>query len=152
MAPRARCRGITLVELIVTIVVIAAAVSAVLAVLSVTAARSADDLVQTQAVMVAQSYLNEILQKPFGVDCAAACARSAMDEAGDYNGLVNVGAQDQTGAPVAGLATYTVQVSVSNSALGAPAVPPAQSELVTVRVTPPNGAPVILSGYRTSYP
>jgi MSHA pilin protein MshD len=146
----ARCRGVTLVELIVTIVVVAAAVSAVLAVTSVTAARSADTMLETQAVVVAQSYLNEILQKPFGFDCAPTCARNRMDKVADYNGLDDAGAHDQTGAPVANLQSYRVQVTVSNVALGT--VPAGQAELVTVTVTPPNGAPVVLSGYRTLYP
>lgn len=150
MPTPARCRGVTLVELIVTIVVIAAAVAAVLGVVSVTAARSADNLVQTQGVIVAESYLDEILAKPFGTDaCYPACARTQMNKVGDYNGLADAGAHDQTGAPVAGLGTYGVQVSVTNSALGA--VPAAQSELITVTVTPPNGAAVVLSGYRAFY-
>lgn len=150
MSTRACCRGVTLVELIVTIVVIAAAVAAVLALVSSTAARSADNLVQTQAVMVAQSYLDEILAKPFGADpCVPTCTRTQMNKVGDYNGLTDVGAHDQTGAAVAGLGAYRVQVSVANSALGA--VSTAQSELITVTVTPPNGAAVVLSGYRTLY-
>ncbi|HEX5462928.1 MAG TPA: hypothetical protein VFX20_23415 [Steroidobacteraceae bacterium] len=153
MSPRAGCRGVTLVELIVTIVVVAAAVSAVLAISSATAARSADSMLETQAVGVAESYLNEILQKPFGFDCAPTCTRTSMDRVADYNGLLDSGARDQTGASVANLQSYTVRVAVSNLALGAaPAVPAAQAELVTVTVTPPNGAPVVLSGYRTLYP
>ena len=151
MSTRARCRGVTLVELIVTVVVVAAAVAAVLAIVSSTAARSADNLVQTQAVMVAQSYLDEILAKPFGTDaCSPTCTRTQMNKVGDYNGLADIGAHDQTGAAVAGLDAYGVQVSVTNSAFGA--VPAAQSELITVTVTPPNGAAaVVLSGYRTLY-
>jgi MSHA pilin protein MshD len=153
MSSRERCRGVTLVELVVTIVVIAAAVSAVLAVVSVTAARSADNLIQTQAVLVAESYLNEILQRPFGVDCAPTCTRKQMDMVGDYDKLVDVAARDETGTLVAGLQNFTVQVSVTGTALGTtPAVPAPQSVLVTVTVTPPNGFPVVLSGYRTSYP
>ena len=150
MSLPARCRGVTLVELIVTIVVVAAAVAAVLAIVSATAARSADNLVQTQALMAAESYLNEILAKPFGSDaCVPTCTRTQMNKVGDYNGLADAGAHDQTGAAVAGLGAYAVQVSVGNSALGA--VSAAQSELVTVTVTPPNGAAVVLSGYRTLY-
>lgn len=150
MSLPARCRGVTLVELIVTIVVVTAAVAAVLAIVSATAARSADNLLQTQAVLVAQSYLNEIVAKPFGADaCAPTCTRPQMNKVGDYNGLTDNGAHDQTGTPVAGLGAYLVQVSVSNSALGA--VPAAQSELISVTVTPPNGAAVVLSGYRTLY-
>jgi MSHA pilin protein MshD len=152
MSSRARSRGITLVELIVTIVVVAAAVSAVLAVVSVTAARSADSLLQAQAVVIAESYLNEILQKPFGSDCGP-CSRSQMDKVGDYNGLVDIGVHDETGTLVPDLGAYNVRVSVTDSALGAaPAVPAAQSELVTVTVTSPNGQALALSGYRTEYP
>lgn len=151
MSSPARCRGVTLIELIVTIVVITAAVSAVLAIVSSTAARSAENLVQTQAVMIAESYLNEILAKPFGSDpCAPACTRSQMAKVGDYNNLADVGVHDDSGAAVTGLGTYTVQVTVASSALGA--VPAAQSDLVTVTVTPPGGAAVVLSGYRTLYP
>lgn len=153
MSSPARCRGFTLVELIVTIVVLAAALSAVLGVVSVGAARSADNLLQTQAVLVAESYLNEILAKPFGSVCPAPCTRPRMDEVGDYANLKDIGVRDETGAPVPGLRNFTVQVAVSGLALGTgPVVPASQSVLVTVTVTPPNGATVVLSGYRTLYP
>lgn len=152
MSSPARCRGVTLVELIVTIVVIAAAVFGVIALTSATAARSADTMLQVQAVVIGESYLKEILQKPFGSDCSP-CTRTGMDKVGDYNGLLDVGVHDATGAAVANLSNYTVQVAVANSALGAgPAVPAPQSELVTVTVTSPNGRSIALSGYRTLYP
>ncbi|HEV2271935.1 MAG TPA: hypothetical protein VGR92_20975, partial [Steroidobacteraceae bacterium] len=138
MSSPARCRGATLVELIVAIVVIAAAVFGVIALTSATATRSADTMVQVQAVVIGESYLHEILQKPFGSDCGP-CTRLQMDKVADYNGLLDAGVQDATGSPVANLANYTVQVTVANSALGAgPAVPAPQSELVTVTVTEPN--------------
>ena len=150
MSSPARCRGVTLVELIVTIVVVAVAVSGVLALVSATAARSAENMLQVQAVAIAESYLNEILQKPFGFDCVGTCTRTQMDEVADYNGLVDVGAHDATGAAVTNLGSYTVQVTVANRALGA--VPAPQSELVTVTVASPDGQTVALSGYRTLYP
>jgi MSHA pilin protein MshD len=154
MSSPARCRGVTLVELIVTIVIVAVAVSGVLALVSATAARSAENMQQVQAVAIAESYLNEILQKPFGVDpCAPGCTRTQMAKVGDYNGLADVGAHDATGSPVTNLGGYGVQVTVTNSAIGAaPAVPAAQSELVTVTVTSPDGQAAGLSGYRTLYP
>ncbi|HUN71490.1 MAG TPA: prepilin-type N-terminal cleavage/methylation domain-containing protein [Steroidobacteraceae bacterium] len=154
MPTPARCRGVTLVELIVTIVIVAVAVSGVLALLSATAARSAENMQQVQAAAIAGSYLNEILQKPFGTDpCAPGCTRTQMAKVGDYNLLVDVGAHDATGSPVTNLASYTVRVRVTNSALGtAPAVPAAQSELVTVTVTSPDNQTVAQSGYRTLYP
>jgi MSHA pilin protein MshD len=154
MSSPARCRGVTLVELIVTIVVIAVAVSGVLALVTATAARSAENMQQVQAVAIAESYLNEILQKPFGVDaCAPGCTRTQMDKVGDYNALMDVGAHDATGSPVANLGGYNVQVIVTNPTLGtAPVVPATQSELATVTVTAPDGQTVALSGYRTLYP
>jgi MSHA pilin protein MshD len=152
MTSPARCRGVTLVELIVTIVVIAAAVSGAIALTSATAAKSADTMLQDQALVIGESYLNEILQKSFGSDCGP-CSRIQMDKVGDYNGLLDVGARDATGTAVTALSSYTVQVTVVDSALGAaPQVPVAQSELVTVTVTAPNGRSIALSGYRTLYP
>jgi MSHA pilin protein MshD len=152
MSSPARCRGVTLVELIVTIVIVAVAVSGVLALVSVTAARSAENMQQVQAAAIAESYLNEILQKPFGVDCTP-CTRTQMDKVGDYNGLVDVGAHDATGTPVTNLGSYNVQVTVTSPTLGtAPVVPTTQSEFVTVTVTSPNGQAVALSGFRTLYP
>lgn len=153
MSSRARCRGVTLIELIVTIVVIAVAVSGVLALVSATAARSAENMQQVQAVTIAESYLNEILQKPFGVDaCAPGCTRLQMAKVGDYSGLSDVGARDATGTPVTNLTSYNVQVIVANSALGTAPVPAAQSELVTVTVTSPDGQTAALGGYRALYP
>jgi MSHA pilin protein MshD len=153
MSSPARCRGVTLVELIVTIVVIAAAVAGVIALTSATATRSADTMIQAQAVVIGEGYLNEILQKPFGAADCGPCTRTQMDTVMDYNGLLDAGVHDATGTPVANLGNYTVQVTVANSALGAgPAVPGPQSDLVTVTVTEPNGRSIALSGYRTLYP
>jgi MSHA pilin protein MshD len=154
MSSPAHCRGVTLVELIVTIVVVAVAVSGVLALVSATAARSAENMQQVQSVAIAESYLNEILQKPFGVDlCAPGCTRTQMAKVGDYGGLVDVGAHDATGTAVTNLAGYTVRVTVTNPTLGtAPVVPTTQAELVTVTVTSPDGQSAGLSGFRTLYP
>jgi MSHA pilin protein MshD len=151
MSSPSRCSGVTLVELVVTIVIVAIAVAAVLAVTSATAASGSANLLQTQAVAIGESYLNEILQKPLGYDCAPTCTRARMDEVGDYNGLADVGVHDQTGTAVLPLASYTVRVSVANSTLGTPptTVP---ADLVTVTVTSPNGQSIALSGYRTQYP
>jgi Tfp pilus assembly protein PilV len=141
-----------LVELIVTIVVIAAAVAGAIALTTATATHSADTMVQAQSVVIGESYLNEILQKPFGSDCCP-CTRTQMDKVADYNGLLDVGVRDATGIAVTNLSNYTVRVTVANSALGAgPVVPAAQSELITVTVTAPNGRSIALSGYRTLYP
>jgi MSHA pilin protein MshD len=156
MNSRARCRGVTLVELVVTIVIVAVAVGGVLGVLSAAAARSAENLVQAQAVLIAQSYLNEILDKRFGRDPCGMfipthCSRTQMNSVGDYDGLATTGVYDQYGNPYALqlLTQYRVSVNVSNRALGV--IPSAQSELVAVTVVPPSGSAVVLSGYCIDY-
>jgi len=149
----ARSRGITLVELIVTIVVVGIAVASVLAVLSAAAVRSADIMVRQQSVLIAQSYLREILEKPFGVDaCYPNCNRTQMAAVGDYSGLSNSGVRDANDAAVGSLSGYKVNVTASYSALGAISAASRQAQLVTVTVTPPTGPQVVISGYRTKYP
>lgn len=133
-------------ELIVTIVVIGIALSGVLAVLAGTAERSAENMVQAQATLIAQSYLNEILDKPFGNDaaCSPGCSRPQM-WVGDYNRMIEVGVRDASGNVVAALANYDVAVSVTQSVLAGVA-----ADLVVVTVTAPDGRTVTLSGYRTN--
>jgi MSHA pilin protein MshD len=137
--------GVTLIELIVSIVVIAIAASAVLGVLSRSVGRSADAMVMSQAVSIA-----EITLKPFadpdGTDSEA--ARVDFDDVDDYNSLVDVGARDQFGTAIAALSRYTVSVTVvASTALTS--VPGADAKRVDVRVTYAPNVTVALSGYRT---
>jgi MSHA pilin protein MshD len=145
-----RERGVTLIELIVSIVVIAIAASAVLGVLSRSVGRSADAMVMSQAVSIAEAYLEEITLKPFadpdGTDSEA--ARVDFDDVDDYNSLVDVGARDQFGTAIAALSRYTVSVTVvASTALTS--VPGADAKRVDVRVTYAPNVTVALSGYRT---
>jgi MSHA pilin protein MshD len=154
--PRAHFqRGFTLIEVIVSIVVLAIAIVGVVAGLSAVAVRSATAMVNEQAVAIASSYLNEVLQKPFGV-ADGKIVRSQLDVVDDYAGLTNVGVQDQTGTAVAGLGGYTVAVTVLGVPGGPPAAPlggvlPAQLREVDVTVSNSSGVLVVLSGYRTKY-
>jgi MSHA pilin protein MshD len=152
MGSLTRSRGVTLVELVVTIVVVAVAAAAVLAVLSAVAARSADEMTRQQSVLIAESYLHEALEKPFGAADCAPCLRKSMDTVGDYNGLADSGVHDQNGNAASNLTGYTVGVSATFSALGSIPAAARQAQLVTVTVTAPTGAQVVLSGYRTLYP
>ena len=145
-----RERGVTLIELVISIVVIAIAVGAVLGVLSRSVGRSADAMVMSQAVAIAEAYLEEIMLKPFadpdGVDGEA--NRVDFDDVDDYNGLVDVGARDQFGAAIATLSQYTVAVTVAAST-ALTGVPGADALRVDVRVTYSPNVTVTLSGYRT---
>ncbi len=142
-------RGVTLIELVISIVVIAIAAGAVLGVLSRSVGRSADAMVLSQAVAIAEAYLEEITLKPFadpdGVDDEA--NRTAFDDVDDYNGLVDVGARDQFGTALGALSRYTVTVMVTPST-ALTSVPGADAERIDVRVTYPPNVTVALTGYR----
>jgi len=149
-APGRSEAGMTLVEVVLSIVVIAIAVGAVLGVLAQNAGQSANAMIVSQGVAVASAYLEEITLKPFadpdGADGEA--ARADFDDVDDYNGLVDPGAADQFGNPIAGLAGYTVSVAVSASA-ALPAVAAADALRIDVRVEFAPYLDYTLSAYRT---
>ena len=158
----------TLIELIVSIVIIGAATLGVLSVMSFTTRHSADPMVQEQATLIAEAYLEEILLKPF-LDpspnttqvCPAAevAGRINFDNICDYNGLADVGARDQFNVPVTGLENYTVGVTVTGD--GTVQLGPTTSEInnttvvrvlrIEVRVQGPRATDFTLTGYRTNY-
>ena len=142
------CRGVTLVELVIAMVVISIALGGVLLVMNYTTARSADPLLQRQAVAIAEAYLEEILLKPYadpdGVDGEG--SRALYDDVDDYDGLADNGARDQSGAAIAGLGNYTVNVRVQPATVNGEAMLRAQ---VTVGV--PGGGSLTLAGYRANY-
>jgi MSHA pilin protein MshD len=143
-------RGATLIELVISIVVISIAASAVLGVLSTTLGRSADAMVLSQAVSIAEAYLEEISLKAFddpdGVDGEA--TRPAFDDVNDYHGLVDNGARDQFGAALPPLGHYRVAVTVTPSA-ALPGVPAAAAQRIDVQVTYPGNGVVALTAYKT---
>jgi len=126
-------RGVNLVELVISIVIIAIACTGVLLVFAQTVRFSADPMVQTQALAIAEAYLDEILARPVndpgGGETGAseegnpsvAANRRVLDDVQDYDGLSNSPPQDQDGAvadfaPIDGqpdLAGYQVDVDVT---------------------------------------
>jgi MSHA pilin protein MshD len=147
-----RQRGVTLIELVVAITIVAIAVGGVLGAISAISSRSADAMVQQQAIAIAQAYLDEILQR-WVVDPNGAPAntgRGSWDTVDQYNGLVDVGAHDQYGNAITALSGYTVNVAVSASgALGG--ITSAAARRIDVTVTHAPNVSVVLSGYRTNY-
>jgi MSHA pilin protein MshD len=149
---RRRHRGVTLIELVVAITIVAIAATTILGALAAVATRSADAMMQQQAIAIAESYLSEILQRwvadPNGTPPNT--GRASWDLVDQYNGLVDLGAHDQFGNPIASLNAYTVSVSTSQSSALA-GVPAAAARRVDITVSYPPSASVTLSGYRTSY-
>jgi MSHA pilin protein MshD len=149
---RTRQHGVTLIELIVAITIVAIAATTILGTIAAVASRSADAMVQQQAIAIGQAYMDEILQRwvadPNGTPPNT--GRGSWDLVDQYNGLVDVGAVDQFGNAIAALSAYTVSVSVvTTSALTGIAAPAARRIDVTVSRAP--NVTVTLSGYRASY-
>lgn len=165
-------RGVTLVELVMFIVVISVGVAGILSVMSYTTQHSADPMARQQAILIAESYMEEILLKPF-LDPSSPAAtqvcpvkeasRAAYDNVCDYNALLDDGVRDQQGNLVSGLTAYNISISVTGDA--GVALGPTASQIVN---TLPNTIRVLridltvthddipdlqipLTGYRTHY-
>ena len=136
-------RGFTLIEVIIFIVVVGAGLAGILSVSTTVVKSSADPMVRKQAAALADSILEEILQKeyqdPDGT--SGETTRDAMDDVDDYNGKTRALFADWP----ASLSNYNVTIAVSATTLGAI---PAKRVSVTVSG---GGNSVALAGYRTNY-
>ncbi len=152
-ATRARQRGVTLVELVVAIVIVSIAAVAVIGAISWTMQRGAESMVRQQAVAIAEAYLEEIMLQPIAVPTGATTtglSRGSFNDEDEYNGLSNTGAYDQYGNAIASLSGYNVSVSVAQTT-ALTGITAANARQITVTVADPNGATVVLTGYRANY-
>ncbi len=137
--------GFTLIELIFFIVVVSVGLAGVLKVMEVTTRASADPIVRKQALALAESILQEVLQKAYNDPDPAVTSgettRATFDDVDDYNGRSNATFTDLP----ASLAAYTIGIGVTPATLGALAV-----KRVTVSVTRGTES-ISLSGYRSAY-
>lgn len=163
-----RVVGVTLVELVMYIMVVSVGVAGVLSVMTYTTRHSADPMIQQQALLIAEAYMQEILLKPFiepsgtNVCPSPPALRANFDNVCDYNNLNDsTGAVDQLGNAIGGLEQYNVAVSVSGGgslSLG-PAANPVNNtgavRLLRVDVTVSHDQlpdfDLILTGYRVSF-
>ena len=155
---RKRTVGFTLVEMIVAITVISIALAATMSVFSLTVSSSADPIQPKQAMLVAESMLEEILLKPYAnpdggyvAACTTTCDRARFDDVKDYHNYASNGvyALDDLSTRVAGLEAYAVSVTVADSTTTANAnTSTGQRVTVTVSV---GGNAYTLTGYRFNY-
>ena len=140
----------TLIEVVISIVVIGIAVGAVLGVLARNVEHSADAMITTQAVSIAEAYAEEITLKSFsdpdGIDGEA--LRGEFDDIDDYDGLVDAGAADQFGTAIPGLGDYTISVAVVATA-ALPGIGSVDARRIDVRVQFASLVDYTLSTYRT---
>lgn len=156
-APNA-LRGTTLVELVMAIAIAGVLVVGLMTAYSSIVGRSSDPMVRTQAVSLAESYMEEALLKPFldpsGSVCPASPGgnRENFNNVCDYNNYSSSNITLPNGATVSGLSGYSVSISVANISagdLGSIATNCALS--VTVNITSPLNETVSITGYRTDY-
>ncbi len=143
-----RCRGLTLVELILAIVVIGAGLAGVLAAFQMAVRGSADPMIQKQMVAIAEEMVEEISLRPYAATPNAApapCARNTFNDVDDYNGYNVTGICDIAGNALPQLADYGVAVAVTDTSLAGVA---AKRIAVTVSMGARN---LTLLAYRTNW-
>jgi len=136
--------GFTLVELVIFIVIVSVGIAGILLVMNTVVASSADPMVRKQALALADSILEEILQKDYADPdgTSGETTRATFDDVDDYNGKTK---STFTDLP-ASLASYLITIVVD-----APA-PLNGVTVKRVRVTVSRGAESItLTGYRGNY-
>lgn len=155
-----RQTAFTLIEVLVTIVLIAIASAALLGVFTNLIRTSADPVIQQQASTIAESYLEEILLRPFDDPQGEVAGgglegdeggRGGYDDVQDYQGLPAGPAADQFGNPIPALGDYIVSVAVTDAALNDIGVGTGDALRIDVTVTHPAVASITLTGYRTNY-
>jgi MSHA pilin protein MshD len=148
--------GVTLVELIISMLVISIALAGVLSVMNFTTGRSADPMIQHQAIAIAEAYMEEILLQGFadpdgiGSDESGE-ARATFDDVDDYNSLPDMVVRDQNGNKISVLSSYEVRVEVSPPKDLGPTGKEVKAKEITVTVKHPAMGEIDLVGYRTGY-
>lgn len=163
-AAAARCRGFTLVELVVFISIISVGIAGILGVMNYMTRASANPLAQKQALAIAEAYLEEILAMPFtycdpdDLNAATAQSTAAVNPADPTvcaATLEGIGAEGETRGstttPYDNVNDYNslaagVPANVDGSAIGGLAdytvsVGVAAAALATVAATDGNGRP-----------
>lgn len=146
-----RAAGFTLVELIVFIIVVGIGLVGILSVFNNTIRSSADPLVRKQSLAIAESMLEEILQKEFANPAGgyAGPTRALFDDVADYNNYSTVGGiVDAQGNAVPGLGNYNIAPAVIVAPLANWNGVGISALRVTVSVSGPGGT-IVLVGYRT---
>jgi len=168
-------RGFSLVEMIVVIVVLSIGLTGLTLVMTETVEQSPKPLVNTRAMELAQTYLDEILMKRFDEQTgqggtprcdstdnnAQTCTnslgneegnnRSLFDDVDDYQGVNDLPPVSATGTNLTMYSSYQVQVSVvyagNEIGLGSNRA----AKRITVLVTTPLGNSIPISAYRGNF-
>lgn len=160
-------RGTTLIELVMTIMIISIAIAGVVGAFSLVSQRSADPLIQSKAVELAQLYMDEILAKKYDETTpqggtpkfSGSCSivpyvgedeeRTGYDDVDDYHNLGDSPPANAEG-PLSRYQGFSVSISVScaGADLGLPA---AEAKRVDLSILTPNGQTLVFTAYRVNF-
>jgi MSHA pilin protein MshD len=147
-------KGATLIELIIAISIVAVALFGVISVFRVTVTNSANPITQKQAVLIAESVMDEVLSKSFTTPSGGYAGpfinanRDKFDSINDYNNLSITTMTSISGTTIGGLEKYSATINTANVALGTLAN--SESIVITINVVGPNDN-FTLKGYRVNY-
>ena len=153
---KAHRRGFTLIEMIIFIVIVSSALAGILSVMHSTVKASADPIVRKQAIALADSILEEILQKDYcdRSGSPTGTTRDDMRAVTDFNGTSNAlfsgGTSPIPAALLAPTGKYTIGIAVASDSttLGSAPNIPAKKITVTISWGTEN---ISMTGYRTRY-
>lgn len=140
----------------VAISVIAVVLSGTMLVVDTTTRRSAEPLLESQAISIAAAHLEEALSKAYvDPDTGAVCPgpesrRDLFDNVCDFDGLDETGARNPFGAAIAGLDGFRIELYVDRSAHLGGLADASDVLRVDATVTDPMGRVFRVSGYRTN--
>lgn len=110
-----RQHGVTLVELVISIVIIGIAAAAILGAYANVIRASADPMIRAQAIAIAETYMDEIMGRPFAGDASPGDPRQQLDNIQAYNGLTDNPPENAFGNELSELSDYTVSVTVTQA-------------------------------------
>lgn len=142
-----RMAGTTLIELIVAIVIVSTALAGLVAAYNRANTASADPLITQQQLAIAESMMEEVMQKPFVVAQQNQTGRLFFNDVRDYNNYGPAAVSNVNGDAVPGLGRYTVQVRVDQPAITG--VAPADALRIEVIVRAAGAENLRLVGWRT---
>ena len=150
--------GFTLIELIFFIVVVSVGLAGILSVMNTSVQFSAEPMARKQAMVLAESILEEVVQKDYAdtdlldptlvpkAEHVKDTSRATMDDVDDYHGTTESIFTDWP----ASLSDYKVNIEVVKTQWSVITSPKVPVKKITVTVTG-GGHTISLSGYRADY-